>query len=211
MINFSLKEVSSLHKIAYATVNYNNSHELFEVLKKNKIKLKQLDQFTNEKRKAEWMTIRYLLLKIHTEIDDIIYDAHGKPHFKNSSSQLSISHSHDMVAVSIHEKEACGIDIQLISDKIIRIKQKFLNTKEQSVTNNSVEELTIYWSCKEALFKVYGKKDAYLKDNMSVSRVQFNGTRGTAKGHIHINQHQSDHKIGLLKLGDYMMAYVANS
>jgi phosphopantetheinyl transferase (holo-ACP synthase) len=98
----------------------------------------------------------------------------------------------------------------LISDKIIRIKQKFLNAKEQSITSNDAEQLTIYWSCKEALFKVYGRKDAYLKENMSVTKVQFNGTKGSAEGHIHINQHQSNHQIGLLKLGDYMMAYVVN-
>lgn len=211
MIDYSLKEVSNIHKIAFATVNYNNSQELFEELKKNKINLNQLLEFSNEKRKVEWMTIRYVLLQIHDESDDIIYDSHGKPHFKNSSSKLSISHSHKMIAVSIHKKEACGIDIQLISDKIIRIKQKFLNPKEQSETKNDSEELTIYWSCKEALFKIYGKKDAYLKENMSVSEVQFNGTSGIAKGHIHINQHQSSHKIGLLKLENYMMAYVVNS
>jgi len=211
MIDYNLKEVSNIHKIAYATVNYNNSQELFEELKKNKIKLNQLLEFTNEKRKAEWMTIRYLLLQIHDELDDIIYDKHGKPHFINSNSQLSISHSHDMVAVSIHEKNACGIDIQLISNKIIRIKQKFLNINEQSETKNDPEELTIYWSCKEALFKIYGKKDAYLKENMSISDVQFNGTSGIAKGHIHIKQHHSNHKIGLLKLENYMMAYVVNS
>ncbi|MEQ8623486.1 MAG: 4'-phosphopantetheinyl transferase superfamily protein [Vicingaceae bacterium] len=211
MIDYSLKEVSNIHKIAFATVNYNNSQELFEELKKNKIKLNQLAEFTNEKRKVEWMTIRYLLLQIHNELDDIIYDAHGKPHFKKSSSHLSISHSHNMVAVSIHEKEVCGIDIQLISDKIIRIKQKFLNSTEQSVTKNDPEQLTIYWSCKEALFKIYGKKDAYLKENMSVSEIQFNGASGIANGYIHINQHQSHHKIELLKLENYMMAYVVNS
>jgi len=211
MINFTLLDVSPSHKVAYAKINYNQEDELFNLLKKKDIDLERLASFTNKNRKVEWMTIRYLLLEIHDEVDDIIYDDHGKPHFLNSSHHLSISHSHEMIAVAINKKEICGIDIQLISDKIIHIKKKFLNDTELSKTKDNAEALCMYWSCKEALFKVYGKKDAFLKDNMSVSELNFNRIKGTAMGHIKIKNHQSSHKLRLLKLDNYMMAYVVNS
>lgn len=211
MINFTLLDVSPLHKVAYAKINYNQEDELFSLLKKKNIKLDGLASFTNNKRKVEWMTIRYLLLEIHDKVDDIVYDDHGKPHFVNSSSHLSISHSQEMVAVAINKKEICGIDIQLISDKIIRIKKKFLNDLELSKAQNDPTVLTMYWSCKEALFKVYGKKDAFLKDNMFVPELKFDRTKGTAKGQINTLNHQSSHNICLLKLDNYMLAYVVNS
>ena len=105
---------------------------------------------------------------INPQKEDVYYDSYGKPHFKNSKNFLSISHSNEMVAVSIDQKATTGIDIQWITDKIIRIKEKFLNPKEQQITSNDPLELTYYWSIKEALFKIYGKKDAFLKENFEL-------------------------------------------
>ena len=90
-----------------------------------------------------------------TEFCDIEYDNQRKPHLLNCTQHLSISHSHHKVAISIDEKAITGIDIQIISPKIIRIKEKFLNPLEISIiTDFSAKNLSLYWSVKEALFKV---------------------------------------------------------
>ncbi len=211
MISFKQKKVSSYHKIAFAKVDYSRENELFEFLSKKKIALNQLSSFSNQKRKIEWMTIRYLLEKTHDIPDEVIYNDHGKPFFLKSKSHLSISHSHDMVAISINEKSNTGIDIQLISNKIIRIKHKFLSKTELANVATNTEELTLYWSSKEALFKVYGKKDAYLKENMQISDLQFNGKVGSASGLISTEHIKSRHHIKLERFENYVLAYVVNS
>lgn len=202
---------TSNHQIAYTKVNYKRSSELFEYLKDSGIKLTELANIRNPRRQIEWMTVRKILLKIYPEFGDIYYDAHGKPHFTESKKHLSISHSHEMVAVAIHKTAPTGIDLQHISDKIIHIKNKFLCVAEQNRTGNDALELTYYWSCKEALFKVYGKKDGFLKANFLINKIAFNEIGGSAEGIIKIGKHKSVHRLKMRRIENYVLAYVVNS
>lgn len=199
------------HQIVYTKVNYNLKSELFEHLNSSGIKLTDLAKIKNPKRQIEWMTVRQMLLKIYPESGDIFYDAHGKPHFTNSKKHLSISHSHEMVALAIHSQHITGIDLQYINHKIIRIKNKFLSKSEQLKTGSDALELSYYWSCKEALFKIYGKKDGFLKANFFIDQLAFNEVEGSAKGRIKINQHESFHHLKMRRIDNYVMAYVVNS
>ena len=115
-----------------------------------------------------------------------------------------------MVAISIDQNHSTGIDIQFITEKIVNIKHKFLNDREQKYTSNDPLLLTYYWSIKEALFKVYGKKDAFLKNNFEVKDLAVNSDGGTAKGLINCNNYSSEHQLRLKRLGDYVMAYTVN-
>lgn len=172
--------------------------------------MSELEKISNHGRKIEWMTIRYLLLQVHSKEDDIVYDSYGKPFFKNSKAHLSISHSKEMVAVSVNQEHITGIDIQLVSDKVVHIKSKFLNEKEQKQTGSDPFELSYYWSAKEALFKVYGRKDAFLKDNIEIKSMTVDGKEGKAEGIIQCKEHYSEHQLELKRLGDYVMAYKVN-
>lgn len=211
MLDYNLKDISTHHKVVYAQVDYNLENELFLKLKKNNINLGKIDEMRNIRRKLEWMSIRSILLDVHSAEDDVNYDKEGKPHFVRSNDRLSISHSHEMVAVSIHKKSITGIDIQLISDKIINIKSKFLNETEQKKTGNDPLELSCYWSIKEALFKVYGKNDIFLKANIEVSELQAHHDHWKATGIINCNQHYSTHQLHVKRIGKYVLAYTVNS
>ena len=208
MIKF---QEASNHQIAYSKVNYNLKSELFEYLQASGINLADLSKIKNSKRQIEWMTIRQLLLKIYPDFGDIVYDVHGKPHFTQSNQHVSISHSHEMVALAINKDQITGIDIQLINDQIVRIKDKFLSESEQTHTSTDAIELSYYWSCKEALFKIYGKKDGFLKANFFIDEIQFDEKGGIAKGRIKINHHESIHHLKMRRIDNYVMAYVVNS
>lgn len=211
MIQFKEINPTKHQKILIAEVNYQQKEELFHYLKQKKVDLSELESFTNEKRKIEWMTIRGMLSMVLPEFCDIEYDNQRKPHLFNCSQHLSISHSHHKVAISIDEKATTGIDIQHISPKIIRIKEKFLNPLEISkITNFSAKYLSLYWSVKEALFKVYGKKDIFLKDNIQVDELKFDGQKGEANGIIKTASHFSKHQLELKLIDDYVLAYLVN-
>jgi len=142
--------------------------------------------------------------------EDICYTSHRKPYFKNASAHLSISHSFERVAVCIHEDKNIGVDLQLISEKILRIKEKFLNSLELVKAKNEPTELTAYWSIKEALFKIYGKQDAFLKPNFEIKNFNFDGKVGSAKGIIRVNSFYEEHHMEFRKMDNYMLAYSAN-
>jgi 4'-phosphopantetheinyl transferase len=90
---------------------------------------------------------------------EIIYNDKGKPFIKNSDKHISITHSHDKLAVIINKKEATGIDIELIRDKVLRIKHKYLSESELLDAGDIAAKLIVYWAVKESLYKVYGEKE----------------------------------------------------
>ena len=208
---FKSIEISENQSIFYADVKYDRLDVLFKALLKNKNNLSRLEKMTNDRRKSEWMTIREIVLKTMGKEEDIIYDSQNKPHFKKSKKGLSISHSHHRVAIHISKEKNPGVDLQVVTPKIERIKSKFLNEKEQVKTSIDTIELTAYWSIKEALFKMYGKNDAYLKENFEVTKFQFNGKNGKAIGSINTPSMKQSFLMKFKLIDEYMLAYNVNS
>lgn len=207
---FESIQISPSNSIHTAKVEYHRSDEMFRFLKSKRINMSHLENLSNEARRAEWMFIREIVCKTMPSNEDILYDEHRKPSFKESSHYLSISHSKDRVAISIDKKYETGIDLQFITDKIIRIKSKFLNEVEHSATEVNPTELTCYWSIKEALFKIYGKKDAFLKENFEVREFNFDGNKGSAIGITQVDDYYSMQPMEFIKLDNYVLAYSVN-
>ena len=78
--------------------------------------------------KEYFLAVRKLLENEDPELN-IDYDSKGKP-FLNKQKGISISHSNEMVAIGISNETHFGIDIQCKTDKIFKIKSKFLIKKE---------------------------------------------------------------------------------
>ncbi|HKZ64908.1 MAG TPA: 4'-phosphopantetheinyl transferase superfamily protein [Chitinophagaceae bacterium] len=84
-----------------------------------------------------------------------------KPFLLNEQYHFSISHCGDYAAAIVSKDNRVGIDIEIPVEKIIRIKNKFLNNDEKRkwfINELSPDPgiLTLLWSCKEAVFKWYG-------------------------------------------------------
>ncbi|MCB0481884.1 MAG: 4'-phosphopantetheinyl transferase superfamily protein [Flavobacteriales bacterium] len=109
--------------------------------------------FTHERRRKEFLAVR-VLLKAFSGHEKIYYDTNGRP-FLKSGKKISVSHSHGVVMLGVCNSEI-GVDVEKISPKIERIKHKFLNDLEFQ-WYNSLETLTLIWSVKEAIFKLYSK------------------------------------------------------
>lgn len=211
MIAYDQIQIHNHHKVVHANVNYKAKEELFLLLKNHQIDLEEALKIRNEKRLIEWMTIRALLIQLLPDFCDIYYDEHHKPFLKDCTQHLSISHSHHKVAISINDNHNTGIDIQHIVEKIINIREKFLNEKEQKrQSTHNPQDLTLYWSIKEALFKIYGKNDIFLKENIQVDELNFNNCSGTAIGSIKTANYYSEHSLELKLIDNYVLAYVVN-
>ena len=177
--------------------------------------LSQLNSFSGEHRKKEWLVSRILIKKITQAKDaEIIYDEHHKPFLKNSKQCISISHSHDMLAVVIDSKET-GIDIERIKPNILSIKEKFLSHAELKALEKAhrAEELTLYWCVKESLYKLHGKKKLTFKENLFVEPFEYM-EKGNIMGEIVIGSMKKKYIVHyekiLVESKAYILAYVVN-
>jgi phosphopantetheinyl transferase len=96
-----------------------------------------------------------------------------KPFLENEAYHFSISHCGDYAAVIVSEKYRVGVDIELPSPKVERIRHKFLHREElallQQKDMDAVVPLTLMWSCKEAVFKWWSYGNVDFSDQIRLS------------------------------------------
>ena len=118
---------------------------------------------------------RYLLRFLFPDFpyEEILIADTNKPYLENEAYHFSISHCGDYAAAIVSMDFHVGIDIEIPVEKILKIKHKFINTKEElffSQVNSSqqIDFATLIWSSKETLFKWYGKGNLDFKEMMNV-------------------------------------------
>ncbi len=126
-----------------------------------------------KQRDLEKKGTHFLLHQLFEEpVPELFYNENGKPHLKGRQGFISISHSHDKLALLYNRKESTGVDIELIRDKVIAIQHKFLNDKELIMANGDVETLLYFWAVKETLYKIHGRKSVDFKKHLFVDEVK---------------------------------------
>jgi len=133
---------------------------------KNLLKIRK-----GKKSKEYFLAVRKLLETEDPELN-IDYDLKGKP-FLNKQKGISISHSNEMVAIGISNETHFGIDIQCKTDKIFKIKSKFLSKKESKFLGktDNMEFLIKIWSAKESIFKALGKEGVSFSNNLEIDTI----------------------------------------
>lgn len=189
--------------------------ELLRLKKFSPRDLEVLGTFAYEHRKKEWLAARILTEELTGSKEaQIIYDEHNKPSLKGSDQFISLSHSHNLLTVILDNKDT-GIDIELLKTKVISIKEKFMSEEELNSMQkeNESEQLTVYWCSKEALYKLYGKKELTFKENLVVEPFKYS-RQGIIKGWIKKGNMNSSYLLQYENLSfgsqQYMLAYVIN-
>ena len=169
------------------------------------------NSFKTELRKKHWLTYRILLKELIDSKSElkILYDESGKPYLKNSNYKISVSHSFEFAAAIVSRKVPAGIDIEKISQRIERIKNKFLSENELKDINESfrLEKLYIYWCAKEALYKLYGKRDLNFITNIKIAPFNFE-QKGHINGELSGDSYSKKYKLFYEQVNDYMLVYV---
>ncbi len=131
-----------------------------------------LNNITHPKRQLTWLASRYLLKQLmDTDVFvELLFDEHGKPFVSNFDLYVSLSHSNGYAAAIISENYEVGIDVEEPHRKIEIIKNKFLSPVElKNIGDKNVRQnLLIYWSAKEVIYKIYGKRKLEFKDDMYI-------------------------------------------
>ncbi|MBU0487240.1 MAG: 4'-phosphopantetheinyl transferase superfamily protein [Bacteroidetes bacterium] len=148
-----------------------SEEQLLEIVEPGSSELYEYSGFSNELRKLQWLAVRALFKEISgiTQGDAIVYSS-KKPFLFDGSWHISISHSGNMAAVIINKKKAVGIDVEQLSDKVYKIRQKYLS-KEEVISfgkDDLVEKLNIAWCAKEALYKYLGRQNVIFAENLCI-------------------------------------------
>ena len=142
------------------------------------LELAHLGKYSLEKRRQEWLAGRFaakyaaagVLMQggntphlLHLAIST---DENGRPFLAANENRLlpdiSISHSTNLAAAMAVSKGRCGIDIQKVTDRVVKVRERFCTSNEagiiQSFFNTPRDKqssvLTKLWAAKEALRKV---------------------------------------------------------
>jgi len=135
------------------------------------IEQEDLSQLKSKKRQREFFAIRAIRNKKGI-LFPISYNPIGAPFFEGSSLHLSISHSNE-IAVLATAPFNIGIDLEPITERILRIKDRFANIEEVSLfTFNEAKTLTIIWTIKEVLYKLSGLKNINMLSEMNIMSIE---------------------------------------
>jgi 4'-phosphopantetheinyl transferase len=164
----------------------------------------------NEPLKKQRLCSRLLINRLCAQTcTEIQYDEYGKPFLPNSLSRISISHTHQQVAVILNNRNDTGIDMELIKPQVERISTRFLHEKELYSLDKlrRLEQLTTFWCAKETLYKYFGKKELSFKHELFIEPFP-QLEEGTFIGHIQSKRMEIALSLGYEKRGDYMLVYV---
>lgn len=131
----------------------------------------ELSLITSPKRKVEFLATRLLLEYLLKKEAGVIYHENGKPYLSDHSFQISFSHTKGFAAVAIHPEISIGIDIEAVSSKIEKVKERVFSEKELLTIDRSLEQLhlLLHWSAKESVYKALGVEGVDFKLKLEVA------------------------------------------
>jgi len=162
--------------------------EMLCQLEQQPVYLPFLNQRKSEGRKTEWLAVRLLLKELTGTETTILYNDNGSPYLPDSSLHISISHTKGFAAVLLSLDKSVGIDIEYCSERVHRIKSRFLSQDEFKLLgeNPKTNELLVCWSAKETAFKMMEQKTADMQNDIHI--VDFKPSQDSNCGTITVRE-----------------------
>ncbi len=158
-------------------------------------------------RECETLGTRFLVDRLLNGIPcNILYTEFRKPYLEGRDEKISVSHSHDRLVVFMNTREETGVDIELLRDKVLNIRHKFLSESEKHFAGDDIETLISIWAAKEAMYKVYGRKQLDFRRHLKVDPFPGDDLYGTlVTGDV-----RHDYAMRRERLGEYILVYILN-
>jgi phosphopantetheinyl transferase len=140
-------------------------------------------EITHPHKQLQHLAGRYLLQHLYPDFPYHLIEIADtrKPFLPNEKYHFSISHCGDYAAVIVSKDHRVGIDIELVTTKVEKVKHKFLNDAEISGVKSQmldIKQLTLLWCCKEAVFKWYGSGGVDFKDDIHLQASSLDADEG---------------------------------
>ena len=167
------------------------------------------DTFIHQKRRVHWLSYRLLLQTIlNNKAINIHYSENGKPFLVNAEGNISVSHSGEFVAVLYSKHYQIGIDIEIITDRIDKLAERFASQEE--INNLSIssrkEELYVIWGAKESLYKAKGAENIIFIENLKVFPFEYS-EKGAIQAEVEFLNEIETYALFYEKIEDYMLVF----
>ncbi len=95
-----------------------------------------------------------------------------RPFLANEAYHFSISHCGDYAAAIVSSSSRVGIDIEQVKPLVGRLVPKFLSSAEIAFLSpgQELEQATLLWSAKEAVFKWFGEGLVDFREHIQLSK-----------------------------------------
>ncbi|WP_160067928.1 4'-phosphopantetheinyl transferase family protein [Sphingobacterium bovisgrunnientis] len=171
-----LRELNNQTKFAIWKIE-ETAEELLSKLQLDDAEQEKLRHLSKGKRTLHWLATR-VLLRYLLQTNEYIHcpsDSNGKPYLPDYPYKISLTHSFEYAGVMLSTQGDCGMDLELVMDKVLRIKEKFLKPEELAFINPENEILQLYacWCAKEAVYKLQGNKGVSFLDDMTIKTFNY--------------------------------------
>jgi len=155
--------------------------------------------------KRGFLSVRHLLKAAGFSDFDLFYNDNGKPHLTNGK-HISITHSFTYSAIAISDF-AIGIDIEKNREKIKIIQHRFVNFEKGFIHKDDdyIEQLTVIWGAKEALYKIYPFGGLTFKNDIDINSFQIADKKTT--GYIKVEGWDKNYDIRFEQLDGFTLVY----
>ena len=138
----------------------------------------EFKKFSFKKRQSEYLATRLLLQQLLNEKTEIIYLKSGRPQIINSSLNISLSHSADLLVIFISANQV-GIDVEKVNRNIQPVAKRFLHKDELAwieKSENIQNSMILYWSAKEAIYKCCNQSGVQFDTQIYIPPFEFGKT-----------------------------------
>jgi 4'-phosphopantetheinyl transferase EntD len=163
-------------------VNENTRLAIWHIEENESFFLKRVtlkSEITHPHKRLQHLAGRYLLPFLFSDFpnEEILIADSKKPYLKDETYHFSISHCGNFAAAIVSKTQRVGIDIEIFTDKVFKVKEKFLNKEERDFAEkyqNNQPLFTTLWCAKEAIFKWYSFGKVDFKNNILLQPFIFN-------------------------------------
>lgn len=123
-------------------------------------------RFQNDKRRREHLAWRRVVRNELGRGVVIDYNEVGAPVVDIPNTHISVAHGGERVAVAIAD-ERVGVDIENLDRNYERVKSRFMSPAEEALSDME-EWPAMVWTAKEAIYKLYGKREVDLTEDIHI-------------------------------------------
>jgi len=165
-VSVSLCEIASPIEISDAVVYHGLHH--------------QVENVRSENRRHEIITEGVMIKELFGAKVSLAHRESGAPYLVEQGEELgtniSISHCEGLVAVAHCRDRKVGVDVEVVSDRVMRVRDRVLSADEIRFAGSSVVLNTLAWTAKEALFKLIPETGVDFRADLHLDLSSLDGT-----------------------------------
>lgn len=153
-----------------------SENELLAYFNKDSWIYDELKKIAHPQKRIEYLASRVLVKLVckdaQISFSGIFKNEHHKPYLIGDCGHISISHTEKYCAVVYHPNNPIGVDIQIVTPKLLKVAKKFLTQDELQILQNDTAKLCLAWCAKESVYKHIGIKGVSLRNQIRI--IDFN-------------------------------------